>query len=199
MRATLEPRYADAPTPWQQSGFSGPESRWVALRRPVADAIDRSGSFMDIGCANGYLAECVARWTAARNLTVELHGLDLSPRLIALAHARLPTATFTVANALTHVPARRYDFVRTELVYVPAATEASYLTHLLDHYVAPNGTLLVCNYCEDSPDLAARILPGAHPTTDILARLAELGFPIAGQFDGHDPIKSRHTRVALLR
>ena len=132
MRATLEPRYADGATPWQQSGFSGPEERWVALRRPVADAIDRTGSFCDVGCANGYLAECVARWTAERGLSVELHGLDLSPRLVALARERLPLADFIVANARTHVPPRCYDFVRTELVYVPAADEAAYLTHLFD-------------------------------------------------------------------
>ncbi len=201
MRATLEPRYAEATTPWQQSGFSGPEARWAALRRPIADAIDRSGSFMDIGCANGYLAECVARWTDERVLAVELHGIDLSPRLVALAHARLPAraAAFTVANARSHRPPRRYDFVRTELVYVPADDEAAYLRHLLDAFVAPGGALLVCNYLEGSADVATRILPGAHPTTDLLARLATLGFPTADFRDGHDPIKSRQTRVALLR
>ncbi|HXU73279.1 MAG TPA: class I SAM-dependent methyltransferase [Polyangia bacterium] len=201
MRATLEPRYAGAETPWQQSGFSGPEARWIALRRPVADAIDRSGTFLDVGCANGYLADCVARWTAVRDLAVEPHGIDLSPRLIALAHARLPSrsADFVVANAHTHRPARRYDFVRTELVYVPAADEAAYLAHLLEACVAPGGALLVCNYLEDQPDVAARILPGAHPTTRILERLAALGFPTRDFRDGHDPVKSRKTRVAILR
>jgi hypothetical protein len=74
IRRELETSYLKASTPWGQSGFSGPESRWITLRKPVADCIERSGSFLDIGCANGYLAECTARWTAEQGLTVDVHA-----------------------------------------------------------------------------------------------------------------------------
>lgn len=186
MQRTLEPRYLGAVEPWQQSGFSGPESRWIALRRPVADCIDCSGSFLDIGGANGYLVECVMRWTAERDLTLDVWGIDSSPPLIALAQRRLPALAdrFSVANGATFAPPRRFDFVRTELCYVPADDEAPYLRHLLTHVVAPGGALLVCNYVEAQPDAA--ILPGAHPTTDLVDRLTTLHFPITRLSDGFD-------------
>src|SRR5690242_14632239 len=116
MRERLEPAYLATDEPWRQSGFSGPEARWVAMRKPVADCIDRAGSFLDIGCANGYLVECVMRWTAERNLAIDPWGIDLSPPLVALAQRRLPALAdrFTVANAFTWSPPRRFDFVRTE-------------------------------------------------------------------------------------
>lgn len=173
MRQRLEPSYLAASEPWQQSGFSGPEARWIALRKPVADCIDRTGSF----------------------------GIDLSPPLIALAQRRLPAlaSRFTVANGASFRPPRRFDFVRTELCYVPAADEAAYLHHLLAHVVAAGGALLVCNYTEAQPDAATRILPGAHPATDLLARLATLGFTPESHRDGFDPIRNRRTRIALLR
>ena len=195
-------RYLAGDTPWRQSGFSGPYERWAALRRPVADAIDRSGSFLDVGCANGYLLECIARWVAERGLSLELSGIDLSPDLIALARERLPRCAdrLASADARTFEPPRRYDFVRTELIYVPAQQEAAYVARLLERTVAPGGALLVANYLEDAPDASARIAPGAHPTTRIVERLAELGFRAERWLDGFDPTKKgRKVRVAVLR
>jgi len=203
MRHALEPSYLASDEPWKQSGFSGPEARWVALRRPVADCIDRDGSFLDVGCANGYLVECVLRWAAERGLAVDPWGLDLSPPLVTLAQRRLPHLAdrFHVANAATWQPPRRFDFVRTELCYVPADDERAYLQHLLARYVGPGGALLVCNYAEDQPDVAARILPGAHPTTKIIDRLVALGFAVERYRDGDDVDrhKARKMRVAVIR
>jgi len=190
----LEAKYLASEEPWRQSGFSGPEERWVALRKPVADCIDRSGSFLDIGCANGYLLECILRWT---RFAIDPYGIDLSARLVALAQRRLPAAHFTVANAATYRPSRRFDFVRTELCYVPATDEAAYLRHLLTNVVAPTGTLLVCNYAESLPDVANRIIPGAHPTTDLASRLTALNFTATFR-DAVDPIKHRRIRIAIL-
>jgi SAM-dependent methyltransferase len=196
MRARLEPAYLSSSEPWKQSGFSGPEARWVALRKPIADCVDRSGSFLDIGCANGYLLECLRGWC---DFSLELHGVDVSEKLIELARARVPDGEFTVADALSWTPPRRLDFVRTELVYVPADREAEYLRRLLREFVAPGGAVLVANYLEGADDVRERILPGAHPTIDLLARLAELGFSPSGVRDGFDVVKGRRTRVAILR
>jgi hypothetical protein len=118
----------------------------------------------------------------------------------ALAQRRLPALAthFSVANARTHQPARRFDFVRTELVYVPANDEAGYVAHLLTEYLSPGGMLLVTNYMEDQPDVAERIVAGAHPTTNIVDRLKALGFLVSGWRDGIDPVKGRKTRVAIV-
>ena len=199
-RTVLETAYLSHPEPWRQSGMSGPEERWISLRKPVADCIDRSGSFLDIGCANGYLLECCLQWTAQRGMQIDPYGLDISSRLIALARERLPRFAdrLFVGNAFYWTPPLRFDFVRTELVYVPGEFERQYVASLLETYVKPGGSLLIANYGQDLPDPERGLLPGCHPTGEILERLAELGFSAAGHRDGYDPIKGRKVRVAIL-
>jgi SAM-dependent methyltransferase len=200
IRDVLESAYMAADEPWRQSGMSGPAERWAALRRPVAACIDRPGAFLDIGCANGYLLECCVAWASEHGIAIEPYGVDLSARLVELARQRLPryAERFFVANAYTWRPPRRFDFVRTELVYVPADHERRYVEHLLAHYLAPGGRLLIANYGEDDAHPERGLLPGSHPTRFILDRLAELGFQPLGYEDGVDPVKGRKTRVAIL-
>ena len=62
----LENAYLSSEEPWKQSGFSGPEERWINLRKPIADCVNSTGSFLDIGCAIGYLLECLIKWTYER-------------------------------------------------------------------------------------------------------------------------------------
>jgi hypothetical protein len=62
MSALFDAAYVAVDDPRAQSGFGGDESRWEAGRRPIVKAIDRDGTFLDVGCANGYLMECVVRW-----------------------------------------------------------------------------------------------------------------------------------------
>ena len=80
------PAYLDAETPWEQSGKSGDAEGWEYARSLIADAVDRDGSFLDVGCANGYLLECLPRWTP---WTLDRYGLDIAPELAALARRRL--------------------------------------------------------------------------------------------------------------
>ena len=84
-RQVLETAYLSHPEAWKQSGMSGPEERWISLRKPIAECIDRPGSFLDIGCANGYLLECCLKWTAERGIQIDPYGLDLSAPLVELA------------------------------------------------------------------------------------------------------------------
>ena len=55
----LQSAYLRADTPWGQSGNGGTVADWERSRRPVAEAIERDGTFLDVGCANGFLMECV--------------------------------------------------------------------------------------------------------------------------------------------
>jgi SAM-dependent methyltransferase len=200
VKTTLQDAYMSHDEPWRQSGMSGPEERWVSLRKPIADCVDQSGSFLDIGCANGYLLECVAKWVAERGLSIEGYGLDLSERLVALARQRLPewTEHFFVGNSWEWQPPRRFDYVRSELVYVPAEYERPYLERLAVEYLAPGGRLLIPNYMEDDLHPERGLFPENYPTRHILDRLAELGVQPVGYHDGYDPIKGRHIRVAVL-
>jgi SAM-dependent methyltransferase len=202
VKETLEDAYLKYEEPWRQSGMSGPVERWASLRRPVADCIDRSGSFLDIGCANGYLLECCIQWTAERDIHIEPYGVDLSEKLVDLAKHRLPQYkdNFFVGNAFKWLPPRRFDFVRTELVYVPAEYEKQYVTFILENYLNPGGRLLVANYGEGLTrrQIDRGIMKGSHAASDILLRLRELGFTPIDHRDGYDRTKNRKVRIAIL-
>jgi len=200
LREVLENTYLLKEEPWKQSGMSGPEDRWTSLRKPVADCIDKSGSFLDIGCANGYLLECCIKWTAERRLKIDPYGLDISPKLVELARKRLPhyVEHFFTGNAFTWLPPRKFDFVRTELVYVPAEYEKQYLEFILRNHLKSDGKLLIANYGEDLPNPEKGILPGSYPTKKIAKRLADLGFENVQFKDGYDSVKDRHVRIAIL-
>ncbi len=137
--------YLVCENPRAQSGFAGDERAWERVRRPIAEMVDRDGSFLDIGCANGYLLESIVRWSKHR---VEPYGLDFAPKLVELARLRLPqwTDRLFLGEALSWEPPRRFDFVRTELCYVIPACERELVKRLLERIVAPGGSLLVCSY-----------------------------------------------------
>jgi SAM-dependent methyltransferase len=140
-----EEHYLASDDPRRQSGFGGDEARWETARRPIVRAIDRPGSFLDVGCANGYLLESLVRWSPHE---LEPYGLDFSARLVELARARLPqwAERFFVGEALGWKSPRRFDFVRTELVYAPEERRRELVERLVERVVAPGGRLIVCGY-----------------------------------------------------
>jgi SAM-dependent methyltransferase len=193
-RSRIEDAYLPHEEPWRGSGFSGPRERWELLRRPIAEAVDRSGSFLDIGCANGYLLTCLLEWTAERGIAIEPHGLDMSPVLAGMARARLPehAASIHVGNALGWHPPMRYDHVRTELVYVPEEYREGFVRRVLGELVAPGGALLAVEYVERGE---------AKPALDIDVRLAGYGFSAERVYSAHDSYRDGReaTRVAVIR
>jgi SAM-dependent methyltransferase len=145
MAGIFESAYLAGDNPRAQSGFGGDEARWEAARRPVAEAIDGAGTFLDVGCASGHLLESLVRWTPHR---IEPYGVDLAPALAELARRRLPqwADRIFVGNALTWEPPLRFDFVRTELVYVPAERQRALVERLLAQVITPGGRLILCGY-----------------------------------------------------
>ena len=77
--AVITSAYLASDNPRGQSGYSGDEARWTHARGLIADAINRDGTFLDVGCANGYLMESMQRWCAAKGVAIEPHGLDIAP------------------------------------------------------------------------------------------------------------------------
>jgi hypothetical protein len=128
--ALVVPAYLAAETPWGQSGKSGTAEDWEWSRSHVADAIDRDGTFLDVGCANGYLMECLPRWT---RFDVEPYGLEIAPELAALARSRLPdwADRIFVGNALAWEAPREFTYVRTGLEYVPKGRRRELVERLL--------------------------------------------------------------------
>jgi hypothetical protein len=145
--AVVAPIYLAAANPRAQSGHSGDEARWEAARRPMLDAVDSDGDFLDIGCASGYLMESVHRWAARNGFTLEPYGLDIVPELAELARQRLPhwTDRIFTGNALTWRPPRRFDYVRVGLEYVPPGRAVDLVAHLLEVAVGRRLVIGVAN------------------------------------------------------
>lgn len=57
-----ERAYLSREGPLKQSGWNGTYESWKEKRGPILQAVDSDGDFIDIGCANGYLLECLAEW-----------------------------------------------------------------------------------------------------------------------------------------
>jgi SAM-dependent methyltransferase len=153
-QALHEAKYLAGTNPRQQSGFGRDASDWERFRRPVVMPIEKDGSFLDIGCANGLLMESVVAWAHQGGHHVEPYGLDISEKLAELARRRLPQwrDRIFVGNALFWEPPGRFDFVRTELVYVPPSRRREYAERLLERFVAPGGRLLICSYGSSRPE-----------------------------------------------
>lgn len=190
-RRKLEEHYLQFPDtePWRQSGMSGPLDRWTYLRKPVADCVDRDGSFLDLCCANGFLLECVLKWTRDRGVSVTPFGMDISPKLIALAQARLPAyrQNLLAGNSFAWEPPERMDFVSVMCDLFPREYEDDFIDFVVRHHLKPDGRLLIHG---TGPKGTGR-------------RQVERCFTVerfnqVGQKMGYDPVKDREVYVAIL-
>jgi SAM-dependent methyltransferase len=169
--AVVEFYLADPTNPYQQSGRSSGAARWEETRRVFVKAIHKSGDFLDVGCANGLLLGTLIGWARDEGFVLQPHGLDLVPELIALARERFPDHrnSFEVANALFWVPFRQYDFVRTNLEYVPEPDRTVFVQQQYAA-VAPSGRLILCHY--RNPD---------EPHVDVAAAISRAGYPVLAE------------------
>lgn len=182
LKATLAASYlADPGNPYQQSGRSSGAARWEETRRPLAYAVEREGDYLDVGCANGLMLETTMAWCEERGLTIRPHGVDYIPELVELARIRLPAhaSSLHVANAWSWVPPRTYDYVRTNLEYVPRMDWESLVRRQLE-WVSPGGRLIVCHYRNRD-----------EPAVDVAARLCDWGFVVGGEL--HQPVEAAWT------
>ena len=189
MQEASEGAYLSSSDVRAQSGFLGDEAGWERARRVIVEAIERDGSFLDAGCANGLLMESMVRWAWARGLTVEPFGLDMSSRLLDLAKARLPQWSDGLysGNILTWQASRRFDYVRIELEYVPRHRRAELIRKLMGDFLTSDGRLIVCRY--SSPNKGPEGLAGD---------LNELGYEPTGHAHADDLDGSTLTQVAWI-
>jgi len=146
MAALIKPAYLAADNPYAAAGHGGDATTWEASRGFLAEALHRSGTFLDVGCASGILMESVQRWGEAKNLTIEPYGLDIVPELAQLARRRLPywAGRIYVGNIrIWQPPDERFDFVLIRPEYAPAARRADMVGHVFNHVLQPKGRLIV--------------------------------------------------------
>ena len=72
----LEGSYLRETDPIRQSGFGGGPERWRTERALVLDAVPDDGDFLDVGCANGYLLECLVQWGDEQHVRLTPYGVD---------------------------------------------------------------------------------------------------------------------------
>lgn len=189
----LEQPYLNATDVRGQSGFRGDAARWERARRVITAPMVRDGSLLDVGCANGLLMEAVAEWTAAEGLSIEPYGLDLSPKLAEFARSRLPDWADRIwsGNVMTWVPPRRFNYVRTELEYAPTGLRPALVQRLLDLFLEPGGTAILCSYGS-----ARRPSPAVY---EIGETVRAMGFDVAGEAEAEDTNGVVFTKIAWLR
>jgi hypothetical protein len=177
----LEEAYLASDDPIAGSGFSGGPLRWEAERRPILEAIDGDGDLLDVGCANGYLLECLVDWAASGGRRLVPHGLDIGERLIAAARRRLPefASNLHVGNAWDWVPPRRYRFVYTLWDIVPEPLLPTLLGRIADGFVEPGGRLILGAYGSRTRS--------QHPF-DVAGMLQAMGLDVAGSATAGEPI-----------
>lgn len=185
----LEESYVQETDPVRQSGFGGGHARWRTERELVLDAVSDDGDFLDVGCANGYLLECLVQWGHERHVRLTPYGVDCSAQLIALAKQRLSqyASHFWVANAWEWLPLRQFRHVYSLDDCVPQELLPAYIRRLVTRYVETGGTLIMGAYGSYSKQEAAR---------DIATDIAAAGFRVAGSSSrGALPV----ARVAWIR
>lgn len=177
----LETSYLQSSDPIEQSGFHGGAERWRAEREPILDAMTMDGELLDIGCANGYLLECLVEWGRERGRSLTPSGLDQGPRLIDLARRRQPqfAAHFFVGNAWDWEPPRRFRYVYTLLDAVPLDFLELHVHRLLRRVVADGGRLIAGDYGSRSRGFLAR---------DVASVLGSAGLNVAGNAMGGNGI-----------
>lgn len=173
--AVITPAYLAGDNPRAQSGHSGDDTQWTHARSLIVDAIDHDGTFLDVGCASGYLMECMQRWARERGRVLEPWGLDIAPELAELARGRLPhwAGRIWTGNVISWQPPMRFDFVRTGLEYVPARRQQELVKWLLGAFVKPDGRLIVGTHNEELAEL--------HQDVSLAGQLEAWGFRVAGQ------------------
>ena len=185
----MEESYLRWTDPIRQSGFGGGRERWRMERELILDAVPDDGDFLDVGCANGYLLECLVQWGHERHVRLTPYGVDCGAKLIALAKERLPqyVSHFWVANSWEWGPPRKFPYVYSLYDCVPEELLPEYIRRLATRYVRPGGTLVLGAYGSYSRREAAR---------DVAADMAAAGFHVAGSSArGELPV----ARVAWIR
>jgi YD repeat-containing protein len=174
MAALVKPAYLAAENPYAQAGHSGDAASWEASRGFIAQALHRSGTFLDVGCANGILMESVHRWGTNKGLQIEPYGMDIVPEFVERARRRLPqwADRIYLGNIRTWRPVQdRFDFVLIRPEYAPSKREADMVRNILDHVLAPDGRLIVFVGAEEKE---ARLVESS---------IVSAGFSVAGRVE----------------
>jgi hypothetical protein len=146
--------------------------------------MDRDGTWLDVGCANGFLMATLPAWCAERDVTIDAYGLELLPRVADVGRALHPEMADRIwtGSVMRWSPPRRFTYVTALEDQVPPRRLGDLVKRLLGQFIEPHGRLIISAYtdphtvprdlfgdltaCGHQPD--GRILierPGRNPLT----------------------------------
>jgi 2-polyprenyl-3-methyl-5-hydroxy-6-metoxy-1,4-benzoquinol methylase len=175
----LEQSYLDADARGDLAGGSGSGGglvRWERKRRVLAQAFERDGTWLDVGCANGLLMQTLTRWTAENGVHIEPYGLDLSARLADVARKRLHHWADRIwsGNVMTWEPPIRFDYVTVIADCVPSSRRRDLVERVMMRFLNPRGRLVFSIYIPTPPEPPAE----NPPASEVLRRF---GYEMAGE------------------
>ena len=145
---------------------------WRAKRQHLCVPMDRDGSWLDVGCANGFLLATLPVWCAERGVTIEPYGLELLPRVADLAralHQDLAERVWT-GSVMHWSPPRRFTYITAVEDQVPPTRLGDLVARLLDVYLEPGGRLIISAYANNDD-----------PPRDLFDELAACGHQPSGR------------------
>lgn len=147
--------YLAQDNPRGQSGHGGDEYHYIFSHLPILEVVYKNGTFLDVGCANGYLMESVHKWAAAIGFDLQVFGVEISEGLIELAKNRLPQwhERFFIGNSFFWKPEQKFDYIHLGwLGHVPKDDERLYFEHLMENYLVGGGRMIVGPYWYENED-----------------------------------------------
>jgi hypothetical protein len=143
---------------------------WRAKRQHLAIPMDRDGSWLDVGCANGFLLVTLPSWCAERGVTIDPYGLELLPKVADLARALHPDLADRIwtGSVMAWTSPRRFTYVTALADQVPPDRLGDLVGRLLDRFVEPGGRLIISAYTDPGEvprDLFADLTACGHVPT----------------------------------
>lgn len=123
---------------------------WEQMRHFISLTINKSGTFLDLGCANGFLLKCLQEWS---NHDIVPYGVDFRPEYISDAKNIFPMHTnnfktdlIKSGSTLPQNFPEKFDFIYWATWLNLDSNKYQYFIKSLKNLVKPRGRLIIGFY-----------------------------------------------------
>ena len=179
------------------------DSQYHGWYQKFADLIKPKGQLLDVGCGPGLFAG----YLKSQLPTLQITGIDLSPKMIELAKAHVPSANFKTLNS-NNIKSlnQHFDAVSNNFVipYLPHKEAEKLIKHCCE-LLNSKGHLMLAwishptlkQEVSTSSDGKHKLTMYYHQLNDIKSLLSDLGMTICFQDQQVEP-SSQKTEICLM-